>query len=259
MKGVLNAQDSEEREADLPIREELILEYVPLIKFIAHRMAVRLPSHIDVSDLVNAGVIGLMDALEKFDPSRETQFKTYAEFRIRGAILDELRSRDWVPRSIRRKVNLLADAYAHLEQDLGRPAKDEEVAQSLSLELEEFQELLQQAGGVSLISLDGLSGRGKETGETGRALWEAMADPKGEDFMANIHLEEVKQILANAIDELLPKERLVISLYYHEELTMKEIGEVLKVTESRISQLHTKAILRLRGRLRKKTGARAIR
>lgn len=243
-----------ENQADLPTRKDLILEYVPLIKFIAHRMAVRLPSHIEVSDLINAGVIGLMDALDKFDPSRETQFKTYAEFRIRGAILDELRSRDWVPRSIRQKVNLLADAYATLEQKLGRPAEDEEVAQSLSLELEEFQKLLQQASEVSIFSLDKFSEREKETEDdtTSRHLWEVVVDPKGEDFLNNVFKKEIKQILANAIDELSPKERVVISLYYHEELTMKEISEVLEVTESRISQLHTKAILKLRNKLRGK-------
>lgn len=249
------AQNGKEGKTVIPTREELILEYVPLVKFIARRMAVRLPSHIDVNDLVNAGVIGLMDALDKFDPSKETQFKTYAEFRIRGAILDELRSRDWVPRSIRRKVNLLADAYAHLEQNLGRPAEDKEVAEFLGIKLEEFQKLLHQASGMSFLSLDELSERGeKNNGDSSRALWEAIVDPKGEKFLDNIHTEEVKQILASAIDKLPEKEKKVIELYYHEELTMKEIGKVLKIKESRISQLHTKAILRLRGKLRGERG-----
>lgn len=222
------------------MEEDEILNYIPLVKFIAYRMVVRLPSYIDVNDLINAGVIGLMDALEKFDSSRENQFKSYAEFRIRGAILDELRSRDWVPRSIRRKVNLLADVQVHLERELGRPAEDEEVAQYLSLELKKFQELIQQASEVFLITLD-------ETNERAR---EDLVDPKGEAFLVNIYLEEVKQILANSIDELSPKERAMVSLYYYGELTMKEIGELLKVTESRISQLHTNAILHLQKKLK---------
>ena len=222
------------------MEEDEILNYIPLVKFIAYRMVVRLPSYIDVNDLINAGVIGWLTSLEKFDSSRENQFKSYAEFRIRGAILDELRSRDWVPRSIRRKVNLLADVQVHLERELGRPAEDEEVAQYLSLELKKFQELIQQASEVFLITLD-------ETNERAR---EDLVDPKGEAFLVNIYLEEVKQILANSIDELSPKERAMVSLYYYGELTMKEIGELLKVTESRISQLHTNAILHLQKKLK---------
>ncbi|MBI2875375.1 MAG: FliA/WhiG family RNA polymerase sigma factor [Candidatus Tectomicrobia bacterium] len=257
MEGVLKAGVREwngrgTRKVSPEAREGFILKYAPLIKFIAHRIAVRLPSHIEVNDLINAGIIGLMDAVEKFDPAREIQFKTYAEFRIRGAILDELRSRDWVPRSVRRKSNLLADTYARLERELGRPAEDEEIARALRISLEEFRTILNQVNGVSLISLDELLAA--PDGENGRPLWETLSDLSEDDPSWKVNLHEVKCFLAKAIDELTPKERMVISLYYYEELTMKEIGEVLQVTESRVSQLHAKAILRLRGKIRRWMG-----
>lgn len=257
MEGVLKAESRNWngrgiQMASSEAREGFILKYAPLIKFIAHRMAVRLPSHIEVNDLISAGVIGLMDAVEKYDPSRETQFKTYAEFRIKGAILDELRSRDWVPRSVRRKANLLADTYARLEQELGRPAEDEEIAQALMVNLEEFREMLHQVSGISLISLDELLA--SPDGEDGHPRWESLSGISEDDPSWKVNLQEVKRFLARAIDALTPKERMVISLYYYEELTMKEIGEVLQVTESRVSQLHAKAILRLRGKLRRWLG-----
>ncbi len=240
--------DKKEKGGALSVQEEIILKYVPLVKSVVHRIAARLPWHIEVNDLISAGTIGLMDALEKFNPSKEIQFKTYAVFRIRGAILDELRSCDWVLRSIRRKEKLLTNTYAQLEQHLGRPAEDEEVAQALKLKLGEFQELLQQSREISLISLeDPYRGR-KITEEGVLSFAESIVDPTGEDFLEEVLLEETKQILSQAVDELSPKEKLVISLYYHEELTMREIGEILQVTRSRVSQLYIKAILRLRGK-----------
>jgi RNA polymerase sigma factor for flagellar operon FliA len=226
-------------------REELILKFAPLIKLIVNRIALRLPPHVDSEDLVNAGVIGLMDAIEKYDPMRGTSFKTYAEFRIKGAILDELRSLDWFPRSIRQKVNRLESAYADLERQLGRAADDEEVAEALKIDLEAFYEILAQASAVSLVSIYDM---GREEGEE-RSLVECLAsgDP---DPLDALESQEVYATVGRAIHQLPEKEQLVISLYYYDNLTMKEIGNVLNLTESRVSQIHTKAVLRLRAKLR---------
>lgn len=230
-------------------RDELIIEYSPLIKYIAHRIAMRLPPHVEIDDLVSSGVIGLMDAIDKFDPSHDIQFKTYAEFRIRGAILDELRALDWVPRSVRQKSALLENAYAELEQRLGRAATDEEVAGALNMSVPELYDIIDQASGIALISLDEL-GVSFSDGER-KSLLSFLADPREGDPTTLLNLDEIKSVTARAIENLPEKERIVISLYYYDELTMKEIGRVLDITESRVSQIHTKAILRLRGKLKK--------
>ncbi|VAX21445.1 RNA polymerase sigma factor for flagellar operon [hydrothermal vent metagenome] len=232
-----------------PEADQLIVEYSPLIKYIAHRLAIRLPSHIELDDLISSGVIGLIDAIEKFDPTKETQFKTYAEIRVRGAMLDDLRSQDWVPRSVRQKASAISQAYAALEQKLGRPAEDEEIAEAMEISLEEFHELLQQAAGQAILSVEDLGGVSKD-GEK-RDFMEVLAGTKETDPETLTRLEEIRSIIAKAIDMLPEKERLVVSLYYYEELTMKEIGEVLGITESRISQIHTKCVFRLRAKLRK--------
>lgn len=234
---------------DAQMRDELIIEYTPLIKYIAHRIALRLPPHVEIDDLISSGVIGLMDAIEKFDPSLDIQFKTYAEFRIRGAILDELRALDWVPRSVRQKASLLETTYVALEQRLGRAATDEEVAAALSISVAELYEMIDQSRGIALISLDEL-GVSFSDGDR-KSLLSFLADPKEVDPTALLNLDEIKTATARCIEQLPEKERLVISLYYYDELTMKEIGRVLDITESRVSQIHTKAILRLRGKLRK--------
>lgn len=228
-------------------RNEIILEYLPLVKYVANRIAGRLPNHIEVDDLVNAGIIGLIDAIEKFDASRKIKFKTYAEFRVKGAILDELRSLDWVPRSTRQKATRLERAYSELEQVLGHAANDYEVAQHMGVSMKEFHQLISEAKGISLISIDELRKDSDENLE--RNLLNYLANPEQLDPAQLVNLDQVYQIVADAIDQLPEKERLVISLYYYDELTMREIGEVLEVTESRISQIHTKAILRLRSRL----------
>lgn len=228
-------------------KEDLILEFAPLIKLIVNRIALRLPPHVDSEDLINSGVIGLMDAIEKYDPMRGTSFKTYAEFRIRGAILDELRSLDWFPRSIRQKVNRLENTYADLERQLGRSATDEEVAEALDMGLEEFYEILAQASAVSLVSLYDM-GRDEGGGEE-RTFLECIANGE-EDPATALESQEVYETVGTAIERLPEKERTVISLYYYDELTMKEIGRVLNLTESRVSQIHTKAVLRLRAKLR---------
>jgi RNA polymerase sigma factor for flagellar operon FliA len=231
-------------------RNEMILEYLPLVKFIAGRIASRLPNHIETCDLVNAGIIGLIDAIEKFDASRKIKFKTYAEFRVKGAILDELRSLDWVPRSTRQKASRLEKAYAELEQRLGRAASDAEMIEHMGITVEEFDVLLRDAKGVALISLEDLQGRDHDD-HFERNLLEYLADPEALSPSQLINLDQIYRIVAETIDQIPEKERLVISLYYYEELTMKEIGEILSITESRVSQIHTKAILRLRGRLTK--------
>jgi len=232
-----------------PEADELITEYSPLIKFIAHRLALRLPPHIELDDLMSAGVIGLIDAIEKFNPGKETQFKTYAEIRIRGAMLDELRSQDWVPRSVRQKATRISAAYGRIEAKLGHPASDEEVAEELDISVEEFHDMLQAAAGQTIMSVEDLGGVDKD-GER-RDIMEVLAGTKETDPETLARVEEIKGIIAKAIDMLPEKERLVVSLYYYEELTMKEIGEVLGITESRISQIHTKCVFRLRAKLRK--------
>jgi RNA polymerase sigma factor for flagellar operon FliA len=221
------------------------MEYAPLVKYIANRVAMRLPPHIEVADLINAGILGLIDAVEKFDPSKEVKFKTYAEIRIRGAILDELRSMDWIPRSIRKVINKLMSAYHELEQQLGRPARDEEMAEQLGLQMDDFYRLLKQSAGVPLISLDVVM----DPEDKRRDILSCIVDPKSSNAFGVLGLNEVKDSVARAIEDLPEKEREVISLYYYDELTMKEIGEVLDLTESRVSQIHTKAILRLRVRI----------
>jgi RNA polymerase sigma factor for flagellar operon FliA len=229
-------------------RDELILKYAPLIKYIAHRLAMRLPPHISTEVLVSAGVIGLMDALNKYDPSKNVQFKTYAEFRIRGAMLDELRSLDWVPRSIRQKAAQLEKTFLTLERKRGGPVEDDEVAKELGLTLEEYYNLITEIKGISLLDLEGLRYQIPQFVEEN--FLTLLIDEKENDPFHLLSLEELKKILARAIDELSPKEKTVISLYYYEEMTLKEIGAVLGFTESRICQIHTKAILKLRGKIK---------
>jgi len=233
-------------------REGLVLRYTPLIKFIANRLAIRLPPHIDVNDLINAGVLGLMDAIDKYDPTREAQFKTYAEFRIRGSMLDELRAMDWIPRSVRQKANILEGAFAKIEQEMGRAASDEEVARELGMDMEEFQKFLSQSAGMALLSLDDLIDPTHP--EDNRSLLDHLASLEEDDPQAKLAFEELKRILGQSIDALPQRERLVLSLYYHEELTMKEVGQILDVTESRVSQLHSKAIARIKVKLKRLVG-----
>jgi len=240
--------------SDPQVREALILEHTHLIRYVAGRIAMRLPAHVALDDLHSAGVMGLIDAVDKFDPDKKVQFKTYAEFRIRGAILDELRAMDWVPRSVRKKSTDLEDVYNRLQHQLGRPAEDDEVARELGVSLDQLHTLLDEVSGVNLLSLDDQeSPLGRLDSETVlKALGRA---DEGEDPLALLGLAELRQSVATAISGLPEKEKLVVSLYYYDELTMREIGEVLGYTESRISQMHTKAILRLRARLRDLAGA----
>lgn len=240
---------TEEQKLNPKVRAKVINEFSPLIKYIASRIAIRLPPHIDLNDLINAGVIGLIDAIEKFDASKQIKFKTYAEFRIRGAILDELRSMDWVPRSVRQKARKVEDAYARLEYALGRPASDEEVAGEMKIDIDSFHKLLSETASVSLLSLDDLGEDDSDISK--RNLLEFILQDEKEWPSHKLRYAEVREIVAKGILSLPEKERMVISLYYYDELTMKEIGHVLKFTESRVSQIHTKAVLRLRSKMQK--------
>jgi RNA polymerase sigma factor FliA len=233
-------------------RDELILEHLPQIKYIAQRISTKLPSHVELNDLVSAGILGLLDAIEKFDPGRGVKFKTYAELRIKGAILDSLRNLDWAPRSLRKKSKDLERVYKDLEQRLGRPASDKEVCDEMQISLEEFYELVDQIKGLNLGSFQELSGQDDD--KNSEPLVKYVPDAPQMDPFFVFHKTEVQGILSTAIDALPKKERLVVSLYYYDELTMKEIGKVLGVNESRVSQLHTKAMLRLRTKLRKMNG-----
>lgn len=224
-------------------RDELIMKYAPLVKNVVGRMASKLP--IDVSDredLINVGIIGLMSALEKFDKTRNVQFETYARFRIRGAVLDELRARDWVPRSTRSKDNRLEEAFSRLQKDLGRAASEEEVAEYLGISLEEYFKLLDESRCVSLISSEDLPH--DYVDHHGQA--EVMEKIEAGNPLDLLARQELKAKLKEAIDDLPDKEKLVLSLYYYEELTMKEIGKVMELTESRVCQIHSQATLRLR-------------
>lgn len=230
-------------------RDRLVNEYAPLIKYIAQKIAARLPANIELDDLISSGVIGLMDAIEKYDSSRDNKFKTYAEFRIRGAILDELRAQDWVPRSVREKAKLLERVYAKIEQSKGRQATDDEVCGELGISQEEYHELLNQVRSVSLLSYDDLSHFSKADKRALHGVGDG-SGAKSPTPYSEVSVAHVKRLVAEAIQELPEKQRLVLSLYYYEDLNLKEIGRVLDVTESRVSQLHTQAILRLKGKLR---------
>lgn len=229
-------------------REQLIVEYAALIKFIAQKIAARLPSNIELDDLMSAGVIGLMDAIEKYDSSRDNKFKTYAEFRIRGAILDELRAQDWVPRSVREKAKILERCYQKIEQEKGRQATDEEAAEKLGVSQDQFHEMLHEVRSVALLSYDDLGNLSNADKRSIHGTGE-MGSKVTTPFSA-VGVAHLKSIVATAIEDLPEKQRLVLALYYYEDLNLKEIGRVLDVTESRVSQLHSQAILKLKARLK---------
>ena len=233
---------------DRKTKNKIIVEYAPLIKYIALKIASRLPPNIELDDLISCGVIGLMDAMEKFDPSRDNKFKTYAEFRIRGAILDELRAQDWVPRSVREKAKLVEKTYTNLEAKLGRPATDEEMCKALNLSQDEFFSLLNKVKSVSLLNIDDSA----FFNQGDKKLLFGILEGQGRAVnpYSAVSYKDLRQKIKDGIKELPEKQRLVLSLYYDEDLNLKEIGQVLDVTESRISQLHTQAILRLRMKLK---------
>jgi len=249
LKQYSRATAQEPSRLDPDERERLILKHAPLVKSIAGRLGMRLPKHVSQDDLISAGTMGLLDAVDKFNADKGVAFKSYAEFRIRGAMLDELRAMDWVPRSVRRNARRLETAYAAVENDTMRPATDEEVAEELGIDMDELHSLLEETRGISVISEDEvLQLLPKGTG--GAFVKKQPEDLDSDDPADSLDLAEIRDVIAQAIERLPENERTVVALYYYEELTMKEIGDVMDYTESRISQLHTKAVLRLRGSLR---------
>jgi RNA polymerase sigma factor for flagellar operon FliA len=228
-------------------RDEVLKRHLPLVKQVVQRLAVRKPPHIDIDDLVSWGIVGLLDAIKKYDASKEASFATYAQFRIRGAILDHVRALDWVPRSVRQKATMLERTCHSLENTLGRPASEQEVADALGIGLQEYQGLLGKVGEMCLLSLEDL---GFGSGEERVNIRNATESGDGFDPLGALLTQERIDIVADAVGRLPERERLVVTLYYHEELTMKEVGAVLGLTESRVSQIHSQAMLRLRGNLR---------
>ena len=231
---------------DPAYRDQLITQYLPYVKRIVQRLAVHLPSTVDIDDLMNVGVIGLIQAVDRYDPRRDNKFMTYAIFRIKGAVLSELRARDFLSRSNRRKIRELESAYLRLEQKLGREADDQEIAQELGVDLEQVYRTKQMSS-ISFISLEELGVSSRDEKEKLLSYLVKNED----DALSMTKLKELKEAMIQAIKQLPEKERLVISLYYLDELTMKETGKVLGITESRVSQIHSQAILHLRTKLRK--------
>ena len=228
-------------------RDRLIVHYSPLVKYVAGRVSVGLPQNIEQADLVSYGIFGLIDAIDKFDPGRAIKFETYAIARIKGAIIDELRSIDWVPRSVRAKARSVEKAYAKLEASLLRTPTDAEVAAEMGISEQDLHNVFNQISFVGLIALDEMLSVGGDRGES-TTLGDTIPD-KGEGPVAAFEVEEMKQILASAINRLGDREKIVLTLYYYEGLTLAEIGEVLGVTESRVCQIHTKAVLQLRSKM----------
>ncbi|MDR1083601.1 MAG: FliA/WhiG family RNA polymerase sigma factor [Deltaproteobacteria bacterium] len=228
-------------------RTKYVEQYAPLINYIADRLSSRLPAHVNKEDLISSGVLGLIDAIDKFDPERGIMFKTYAEFRVKGAMLDDLRNMDWVPRTVRRKTNELERLWRRLEGELGRPPSDEESAEAMGLSIGEYLHQLDEVYMVNMLDLEAFKldtpGHAKEHAD----IYNILADESSPDALTVLGQEEVRKVLIKGIDTLPDREKMVVTLYYHEEMTMKEIGQIMGFTESRISQLHTKSVIRLRG------------
>jgi RNA polymerase sigma factor for flagellar operon FliA len=236
-----------QRTHDKAVRDRLILTYAPLVKYVAGRLGSGLPAHIDEGDLISYGLLGLIGAIDRFDPTLDIKFETYALARIRGSIIDELRSLDWVPRSVRTRAREIERAIRELETGLERAPTDSEIATKIGITEDELEESLTNISRSSIAALDELwsiSGDGDQI-----SLLDTLEDPSGEKPADALDETETREILADAIARLPEREKLVVTLYYYEELTLREIGEVLSVTESRVSQLHTKAMLRLKSRL----------
>jgi len=233
---------------DKALRDRLILNYAALVRYVAGRLGTSLPAHVDEGDLVSYGLLGLIGAIERYDPSREIKFETYAIARIKGSIIDELRSLDWVPRSVRSRAREIERAMVELENKLKRAPSDEEVAAHIGISESDFQDSLTAISRSSVAALDELWQISTGGGDT-VSLIDTIEDPNADAPETELAATEVREALADAIGRLPEREKLVITLYYYEELTLREIGEVLNVTESRVSQLHTKAVLRLKVRL----------
>jgi RNA polymerase sigma factor FliA len=227
-------------------REEIVHKYLPLVKYVAGKISVNLPSHVEINDLINEGILGLIDAISKYDDSRGVKFETYATTRISGAILDALRAMDWVPRAVRQKARELERVFATLENEIGRVPEDEEIAKAMGLKLKEYHTLLLKVRGTSILSLEEFlpNEKGHDV-----ALLDTLKDG-GPDPTHQVESAEIKSALASAVESLPQQERTVISLYYFEGLTLKDIKSVLNVSESRVSQIHAQAVIRLRSKLK---------
>jgi len=237
------AFNTEKDKVDSKLRKELILKYAPLVKYTAERIALRLPPHISVEDLEGAGVVGLLEAIDKFDFNKGIKFQTYAEHRIKGAMLDELRKMDWTPRSVREGTRRIEDAMIALRARLGREPEDHEVAEEMGIDIEAYYRMLNKARGINLLSFEAIMEDNPGTELTDE-------NPDMSSPVNTLKKKELTQIVSSALSTLPEKEQLIISLYYYDELTLKEIAKVLGLTESRISQIHSKTIISLRAKLR---------
>lgn len=230
-----------------PWKVEQIEKYLPLVKRISGRLAISLPQYVDEDDLIGYGVFGLLDALERFDVARGVKFETYATLRIRGSMIDGLRTMDWVPHSARQKVKHIQEAFTEVERMLGRPATTEEVAKHLQMDVRDLEGAILQGQMLNLTSLDEMAVG--EDGETNLSPISQLKDLSAQEAFQEVEINDQRRILAEAVEKLPEKEKLVVALYYQEDLTLKEIAAIMKLSESRISQLHSQAVLRLRGRL----------
>jgi RNA polymerase sigma factor FliA len=240
---------------DQEARQELVEHYARVVKYVAGRMSIGLPHYVDHKDLVSAGLLGLIQAIDNYDYKRGNKFETYAIPRIRGAILDELRSQDWFPRSLRRKARQIEVAYTSLETRLGRTATDEEVARELGVSRKDLTQMMDEVAVATIISLDADN---SDDEQNSSSLGDYLPDTRTPDAETCVSEEEMRGLIAGSLSELSEKEQLVLVLYYYEELTLKEIGEILNVTESRVCQIHTKAILRLRGKIQRRDGRKSL-
>jgi RNA polymerase sigma factor for flagellar operon FliA len=248
---VLEAWDDYKGTGSGKARDAPILHYAPLVKYVAGRVAIGLPANIEQADLISYGIFGLIDAIEKFDQERGIKFETYAISRIRGAIIDELRAIDWVPRSVRFKAREIEKAYSNLENKLKHPPSDAEIAEELGISIDELHNIYTQLSTVSLVALDELMTEGDRGDRL--SLVETLEDTKTVGPVDMVEAEEMKGILTQAINRLPEREKIVVTLYYYEGLTLNEIGQVLGVTESRVCQMHTKAVLALRSKIKEAT------
>jgi RNA polymerase sigma factor for flagellar operon FliA len=249
-KGAFRARPYEET----PVTEEMLREHLPMVRFLALRIRERLPQQVEMEDLISAGIVGLMDALQKFDPEKKVQFRTYAQFRVRGAMLDSLRALDWGPRDLRRKGRAVEEAIRSLSTTLGKAPTENEVAKKMGLDLNAYQQLLGELSGLELGSLNAVPG--EDAGVEVLAL--IPAGPEDDPFL-QCQSSEMRRLLAEAIAQLPERERMVLTLYYYEELTMREVGATMGVVESRVSQLHSSAMARLRVALGAPIARRAAR
>lgn len=229
-------------------REQKLMEYLPLVKYIAGRIAIGLPKSVELDDLINAGVVGLIEAHANFDPSKGVKFESYASMRIRGSILDELRAIDWAPRSTRAKSREMERSISDLQNTLGRSPSEQEIAENLDVSIDDLYKLLDDLSSTTLLSLDELTYGSDDDKPV--ALVDTLKSQENSDALTDLEREEMRNLLVDSIGLLTDQERLVIALYYYEELTLKEIGQVMELSESRVSQIHTKAVLSLRGKLR---------